>query len=489
MRIFNNCDIEDKIISLINNDKSSKKKKIAKKSELYYEARHDILDYKLYYFNADGELVEDTSRSNIKISHPFYTELIDQKVNYLLSDFKIKSKDEKLNAELETYFNDEFLSDLYDTCEETSKIGFGYMYAVLGNDFKTRFKSANALGVVEVKDEEKDEIKGYLYHYLDEISKDNKEIVRVEYWDKEQTFYYILKEGQLSKDTRKEINPQPHKTWKEDTKKGVKTFGRGFGYLPFFRLDNNKKQFSDLKPIKSLIDDYDLMSCGLSNNLQDVSEGLYVVKGFDGDNLTELQQNIKTKKIVGVNEEGDVDIKTIDIPFQARKEKMELNEKNIYRFGMGFNSAQLGDGNITNIVIKSRYALLDLKCNKFENRLRPFLKKLIQVVLDEINETLKTSYSLSDIEIEINREVMTNALDNAQIKKTEAETKQIEVNTLLNIATYLPNEELIKSLCEVMDIDYNEIESEIKQKLEEDKIDLNEASDKLINEEETPLAI
>ena len=35
------------------------------------------------------------------------------------------------------------------------------------------------------------------------------------------------------------------------------------------------------------------------------------------------------KKIVGVGEQGDLDIKTISIPYEARKTKLELDEKNI----------------------------------------------------------------------------------------------------------------------------------------------------------------
>ncbi len=149
----------------------------------------------------------------------------------------------------------------------------------------------------------------------------------------------------------------------------------GYGFIPFFRLDSNRKQVSGLKPIKALIDDYDLMACGLSNNLQDIGEGLYVVKGFQGADLDEMIQNVKVKKHIGVDADGGVDIKTVDIPYEARKVKLELDEKNIYRFGMGFNSAQLGDGNITNIVIKSRYALLDLESNKLEIRLKQFLRR------------------------------------------------------------------------------------------------------------------
>jgi len=486
MPIFSECKIEENLYSIIQQDKNSDKKRIARICERYYEAKHDILDYKLYYFNADGELVEDTTRSNIKISHPFYTELIDQKVNYLLSNFEITAEDDTLHNELQKYFGDDFKDELADTCEDTSKLGFGYMYSQLDENFKTRFKYATALGVIEIYKENSDEKEYTVYHYLDRIEKNKKLITRVEVHDKDQTFYYVLRGRKVEKDLKKKINPMPHKTWKEKEKDGVHTYGEGFGYIPFFRLDNNRKQFSDLKPIKSLIDDYDLMNCGLSNNLQDISEGIYVVKGFEGTDLDELQQNIKTKKTVGVSENGDLDIKTIDIPYQARQTKLEVDEKNIYRFGMGINTNALGD-NLTNVNIKSRYALLDLKCNKAERKLRKFLKTLIQVALDEINKELKSEYTLKDVEICLDREVITNELDNATIEKTEAERKQIEINTILNVATQLPDEKAIKMICEVLDIDYDEIKAQVKEKLESEKVDLAKASDDLMNSgEDTP---
>lgn len=482
-KIFADCKIEKDLYKLIQQDRNSDKKRIARICERYYEGRHDILDYKLFYFNTDGELVEDTTRSNIKISHPFYTELIDQKIGYLLSNFSISSKDDKLDKELQNYFDDDFKDELADTCEDTSKLGFGYMYAQIDKELKTRFKNAYAMGVKEVYKEDSDELEYVVYYYIDRIEKNKKIITRIEVHDKEQTFYYVLKGKKLERDNKKSINPMPHKTWVEQQKDGTHIFGEGLGYIPFFRLDNNRKQFSDLKPIKRLIDDYDLMNCGLSNNLQDISEGIYVVKGYEGTDLAELQQNIKTTKTIGVGKEGNLDIKTIDIPYEARQVKLELDEKNIYRFGMGFNSSQIGDGNITNIVIKSRYVLLDLKCNKAERKLRKFLKQIVQIVLNEINKNNNTNYTLKDVNICLEREVMTNESDNAEIAKTEAETKQVEVNTILDVASSLPDETVIKSICDVLDIDYNEIESQIQEKLESNKVDLDKVSDKLMTDE------
>ena len=201
-------------------------------------------------------------------------------------------------------------------------------------------------------------------------------------WSDKETWYYTqTNNGEIALDDSVEINPRPHVVFTDQ--KTNKKKGYSFGFIPFWRLDNNKKQISGLKPVKHLIDDYDIMECGLSNNLADFDTPLHVVSGFEGDSLDELQQNLKTKKIIGVDTEGDVQIRTADIPYQARKTKADEDEKNIYRFGMGFNSSQVGDGNITNVVIRSRYTLLDLKASKLVRRLKRLLKQLVKVVLDE----------------------------------------------------------------------------------------------------------
>lgn len=439
------------------------------------------MDYRVFYFNSDGQLVEDTMRSNIKISHAFYTELIDQKTSYLLSGFDVYSEEEQLNAELQAYFDDSFKSELAEVVENASKIGFSYMYAQLGKDFRTHFKYADGLGIVEVINpltEETDYIINYYTKRIDEFT--NKKVIAVEVYDKEQTFYYIIKNNKLVSDVSKVINPRPHKIWREIENNGVKIKGDKFGFIPFFRLDNNEDKYSDLRSIKALIDDYDLMSCGLSNNLQDVAEGIYVVKGFQGNDFNELQNNIRVKKMVGVGEQGDLDIKTISIPYEARKTKLELDEKNIYRFGMGFNSSQTGDGNITNIVIKSRYALLDLKCDKMERRLRSFLQLIIEVILNEINEKYKTNYNVKDVILDFTRKVMANNLDNAEVEKTEAETKQIEINTLLNATGQLPEGVIVKQICSILDLNFDEVQTKLQENINTRK-SINELSDEILS--------
>lgn len=462
------------IRTYIDNDVGDHKKQLAKVGQRYYEGQHDIKQYKIMFLDKNGQLKEDKVKSNIKISHPFFTEIVDQAVQYMLSapDGFVKSDIPELQSLLDEYFNEneDFTSELYEVLTGCIAKGFEYAYAYKRKDGKTSFQCADSLGVVEVKAKETDDGCEYvIYHYIDRIGKNNKKIRRIQVWDEKQTFFYVQEDdGQIRLDDAQEHNPRPHILYNKGN--DPEPYFDGFGFIPFFRLDNNRKQTSDLAAIKDLIDDYDLMACGLSNNIQDMSEAYLAVKGFDGDDLDVLAANFRAKKHIGVGEGGDIDIRTVDIPYAARQAKLELDEKNIYRFGMAFNSAQLGDGNITNVVIKSRYALLDLKCNKLEIRLKQFMRKLLKVILAEINEENDSDYQQQDVYFTFDREIMTNAADNAQIELTDAQRRQANINTIQNLRGVIDDDSLLRMICDELDEDYEDI----KAKQPEDELDMYE---------------
>ena len=469
----------DEIKKYISDDFNSEVKRKARKAVGYYEGKHDIQRMRLFYYNADGELVEDTTRSNIKISHPFFTELVDQQVQYMLSgDSFIKSDDQDLNKELTDYFGDEFKSELAELLTHTIVSGSSYFYAYKNSKDRLSFQACDSLGVVEVRPEyTSDGVECVIYHVLDRIDKNGKKIKKIIVSDNVKSYFYRqVDDGQITLDDTVNPNPRPLYMYKKSGDDGL--YFRPLKDTPFYRLDNNKKRISGLAPIKDLIDDYDLIACGLSNNIEDFDRPILAVTGYDGTDLGELQQNLKTTKVVGVGEGGGIQTQTVNIPYEARKIKLEMDEANIYRFGMGFNSNQVGDGNITNIVIKNRYALLDLKCNKLEIRLKAFLRKIIGLVLDEINEKNGTAYNSNDVSISFVREIMTNASDNANIEKTEAERKQVEINTILALANVLDNETVIKMICDVLDIDFDEV----KSKLPVDELEDNDKAVDLLGE-------
>ena len=95
------------------------------------------------------------------------------------------------------------------------------------------------------------------------------------------------------------------------------------------------------------------------------------------------------------------------------------------------------------------------------------LKQIIKVVLDEINKQNKKDYQLSDIYFEFTRSVMTNETENIQNEKTEAETQQIKINTILNIAANVGDDQTLRAICDVMDWDFDEIKKAVDQMTED----------------------
>ena len=459
------------IKKFISDDRSSEKKRRAAVGERYYNAEHDILNSRMFYFNADGKLVEDTTRANFKIVHPFFTILADQFSAYMLSTkenpIQAKKNDDGLQDYLDERFNDEFWSEIGELITGAYVKGFDYVYRYKNAENKSVYQCADGMGVVEVPARDADDGKDHIiYHYSDTIEKGKKKVTRIQDWTAEESMYYVqIGDGEIKPDESVKYNPRPHVIYQDE--ESGQMMGKPFGFIPFWRLDYTKKQHSGLKPIKGLIDDYDLHACSLSNNLSDFDTPLYVVSGFQGDNLDELQQNLKTKKIVGVDSEGGVTVQTVEIPYQARQAKLEMDEKNIYIFGMGFNPAQVGDGNITNIVILSRYTLLDLKKSKFEKRLKKLLKQFIKIELDEINEEHGTDYQMSDITIDLTPDIPTNEAENLANEKLKAETQQIRINSILNVAIQIGDEAALQAICDILEIDFDDVKDQVKKLQEE----------------------
>lgn len=459
----------EEIRRLIDEDRTSEKKRLAAIGQRYYEAEHDILNCRLMYYNADGNLVEDKSRSNIKICHPFFTELSDQFASHMLSfkeDKPIKAKENVsgLQDKIDVYFNSKFWAEMADLISGAYNKGFDYLYRYKNENDRSVFEYADGMGVVEVREKDADdECKHILYWYIDRIDKGKKVVKRIQDWTETETRFYVqIDSGDIEIDDAVEINPRPHVIYKDE--QTGKLMGYDLGCIPFYRLDYNRKQFSGLKPVKHLIDDFDLMMCGLSNNLADFDTPLHVVSGFQGDDLTELQQNLKTKKIIGVDAEGDVQVRTVDIPYKARQAKADADEKAIYKFGMGLNTYGLKDtAATTNLAIQAAYSLLEMKCTKFQPRFEALLEDIIKVVLAEINEEHGTDYQLSDVEIKLERSTIVNDTENIANDKVKAEIKQIEVNTILSVAATVGDEQTLKLLCESLDIDFDEIKGQLEE--------------------------
>ena len=74
-----------------------------------------------------------------------------------------------------------------------------------------------------------------------------------------------------------------------------------------------------------------------------------------------------------------------------------------------------------------------------------------------------SDYQQKDVYFVFDREVMTNAQDNAQIELTDAQRQQIQINTLLSLNNVLDDKTIIQTICEILDIDYESIRDKLPE--------------------------
>lgn len=452
----------------IESDRGASYKEKMRQGIDYYKHKHEILNLRFFYIDNEGEVHEEMARSNIKIVHSYFTELSDQKTQYLLSNpVEVTTEQEGLQEYLNEYLDEDFQLMLQELIDGGSQKGYEFVYTKLGGD-KLQFSVADSLKVIQIFDEN-NKLIAIVRYYDAEVYREDKAITvtKAEIWDKEKAWYFVSQENKEFKlDPSIEVNPMYFDTRvRKETKE---TLGRSLGkvleiddFIPFLRYDNNKYQTTDLEPIKALIDDYDLMACSLSNNLQDFDQPFFAVKGFNGDGYEKLINNLRSRGAVGTGENGGIEVHTVNIPVEARKEKLRVDKEGIYKFGMGFDSSQVGDGNITNVVIQSRYTLLDLKCNKAEIRLRKLLKQMLKLIIADINRRFGKDYNAEDLTINITRDTMIDETENETREKTKAERRQIEIDNVLNAATRLDDESVLKYICEILELDYEEVQARL----------------------------
>jgi SPP1 family phage portal protein len=158
--------------------------------------------------------------------------------------------------------------------------------------------------------------------------------------------------------------------------------GISWSKIPFVRLLNNRYGMTDLDNIKSLIDAYDYTISDFANNFIDFQEVIYKLVNYaeslkDEQSLSELIDYLKKYKIINVSDGGDFEVIANEIPFQARKEFLEILRKNIYMFSHSVDTEKLSGGDLTNVTIKAYFTNLDQKCNKFIKECKRYIMDML----------------------------------------------------------------------------------------------------------------
>ena len=432
MNRINKFDTPDEVTEMINAyiadfEQSEQKEKMVQGVEYYRSENTEIMNRKFYIYaedqNGDDIKIENPYKANNKLASGYLKILIDQKVNYLLgNDMAIKTNDDDSFQEI---VGDGFQKDVKRLGKESSKKAKSWAQVYINEEGEFSYKRIPAEQIVPIYSSQNSEkleiiIRYYSVTALNDEGKATK-VNRVEVWDDEQvTFYqestvdgnyYLLTTDEMARIFgRAYENPKYH--FNKDKRIGERTVdskGLSWGEVPFVPLYNNDEGDYDLQPVKCFIDAYDIVNSDFVNNLVDFQDIYWILKGYDGENLNKFLDQVKKFRALKVGEGGDAKPETIDVPTEARKEAKEGLGKDIFTFGQGVNPNNLEGGNITNVVIKARFANLDLKADQFEDEIIAFIYRMLYFI--NVYRSLKNENEIEIEEITFDRSMIMNEVE------------------------------------------------------------------------------
>ncbi|PNZ29898.1 phage portal protein [Staphylococcus rostri] len=388
---------EEMIIRLIN-DHKPKIEKITT-GERYYNHDPDVLHLAPKLDNTGNV---DPLKPDWRMYTNYHQNLVDQKVAYAVANpVTFETDDDNALKTIQHVLNHKWDDKLVDILTAASNKGIEWIQPYIDEDgeFKTfRVPAEQAIPIWTNK--ERDKLKGFIrYYVLDEAE-------RVEYWTNTDVTYYEYNEGQLIPDYyHGDEHIQAHYY--------VGDKRMSWGRVPFIPFKNNPQEVSDLFMYKTIIDAMDKRLSDTQNTFDESTELIYVLKGYEGQDLDEFMRNLKYYKAINVDGDGSgVDTIQIEVPVQSSKEYLDMLHNYVIEFGQGVDFQQDKFGNSpSGIALKFMYSNLDLKANKLKNKTLTALQELLQYIID----FYKLNIKVQDVEITFNFNVMVNELEQSQI--------------------------------------------------------------------------
>lgn len=415
----------------IDDDLGSERKREMKQGADYFKAKHNILNRKITYLK-DNKEVEDKSKANHKLVHAYHRIMVLQKAGYIVGNPIVFSTegDDKAAEAFESRIN-ELLGDVFNDkanmwVQGTANKGVEWLHPYIDKEGEFKYTIIPAEQVIPIYDTEYEEnLEAIIRYYTITVvdGKEKKIRYKVELWDADKVTYFMEQDnGEYTLDDTMEPNPRGH-WYSFNTNQPDEVKANSWGRIPFIALENNDDQIPDLRFTKTLIDDYDLNASDFSNNLSDIQELIWILKGYEGTSLDEFMQNLKTKKAITVSDEPGAGASTesAEIPKDARDSHLSRLEDDIFLFGMSVNMKTDKFGNSpSGIALKFMYAMLDLNANILIRKMKGSLREFIYFVTVFINLKDGTQYDYQTVKSTFNKSMIMNTaegIENAQNSK------------------------------------------------------------------------
>lgn len=388
---------------------ASKERKLMIKGENYYKVENDILNRKMYRYE-DERPIEDETKANNKLAHGFMHTLVDDKVNYLLlKPYTLTCEDKMYLGKIEEILGHRFQKRLSQLGNEASNKGIAWLHVYINSEGQFKMLKIPAEQIIPLwTDNDHEELQALIRYYDVEVyeGKEKKYITKIEYWTPESVDYYVIRDGEVILDS--EMYLEDSESYEGHFK--INDQASSWGRIPFVYFKNNDFELPDLQFVKTLIDNYDVTRSDVANLLEEIKNIVYILKGYGGESLAEFVRDLAYYKGIKIDSDENAGVDKIEnnINIEAAKEHYSTLKKDVFDFGQGVdkNSDKLGN-NQSGIALKFVYSGLDLKCNTLEGWFKWGFEELIRFINIYLGIT-KVSVSEKEIGIVFNRDIAIN---------------------------------------------------------------------------------
>lgn len=376
--------------------------------ERYYRNKTDILTRSRTAIGSEGRRERVENLADNRLSNAFVRKLVDQKVGYLLGKpLSIQTDNTAYQEALTEIFNKDMLRRLQSTGKETVNKGVAWWFVYYDEQGELSFKKMRSEEIIPLWADEAHTILDAVIRDYEVIAYEGLKrttIHKIEWWDTKGVRRYVMNGSSLIPDVEVGDN-DPHFT----VHSGEKELDMNWARVPFICWKYNEEEQPLVEIIKSLVDDYDRNKSDNSNNLEDLPNSIYVVKGYGGTPAGEIRQNLARYRIIKIDEvEGNsgVDTISLEIDTEAYKTHMEQARKDIYEFGRGVDTQASNFGSApSGIALRFLYSDLDLDASLMETEFQASLEQLRWFIDMHLYNATGKDYSGEDIEFIFNRDM------------------------------------------------------------------------------------
>lgn len=421
---------EEMIVRLIRNHEQNVER--ISVGQRYYDKNNDIYNQRPK-FDLDGNV--DLNKPDWRINTNYHQNLVDQKVAYLATNpVSYSCENEKILDTIHDVLDNKWDNKLIDVLTAASNKGVDWIQPYINEDGEFKLFRVPAEQAIPIwTDKEQDTLQAFI-----RIFRLNDE-TKVEYWTADDVTYYVYENGQL-------INDYYYGANNRQTHFSTGSWER----VPFIPFKNNPEEMSDIWMYKSIIDAIDKRLSDTQNMFDESAELIYVLRGYEGEDLKEFMQGLKYYKAINVDAEGGVETIQVEVPVTSTKEYLDLMRSNLIEFGQGvdFQTDKFGSAP-SGVALKFLYTGLDLKANKLKNKATVAIQELLQFIID----FYKLKVDVKDIEITFN---FNRTMDDLEQSQIGAQSQYLSKETIVRHHPWVDDPQAEIERIEQEQIEYNQ---------------------------------